>query len=189
MDEPTVAQELSAVAVLPGRRPPASGVAGHSAALAGVRRELPNLTVLDLFEQRAAGDPEAIAVVSHGRFLTYRELAAAACRVEGDLSARGIGRGRVVAVATSRSAAALVGMLAVWRAGAVYLPIDPAYPAERIALLLGDARVAAVVTERRCAAAIPADTAPVIAVDQLLAPDPPAAPTRRSAAAEDAAYV
>jgi amino acid adenylation domain-containing protein len=143
--------------------------------------------MLELFERQVASRPGSVAVVSGQHRITYQDLDVAASRVAGELTAGGIGRGHVVAVVTGRSEAALVALLSVWRVGAAYLPLDPAHPADRIALVLGDARASAVVTERRFVANVPASDAQVVTVDEAAAavPSPPLA----GATPDDVAYV
>ena len=102
----------------------------------------------DLFEQAAAASPDAPAVECGGRVLSYRRLHTAADRLARRLVRRGIGTEDVVAVRIRRGREWVVALLAVAKAGAVYLPVDPDYPEERIAAMLDDAAPAAVLTER-----------------------------------------
>jgi non-ribosomal peptide synthetase component F len=97
-----------------------------------------NDTIHKRFANRAAAHPANRAIES----LTYRDLDAAANRLAHELRAQGAGRGAVVAVARSAAADIAIAWLAVLKAGAAYLPIDPDLPAERIAFMNGDARVA-----------------------------------------------
>ncbi|GAB3856102.1 hypothetical protein GCM10027610_090370 [Dactylosporangium cerinum] len=99
--------------------------------------------VAELFQARARSAPDAVAVTGDGVELTYRDLDAAADR----LAARLRGRGPLIGVGLSRSPAMVVALLAVWRAGAAYLPLDPAYPADRLAFVIADAGVTTVLTE------------------------------------------
>ncbi|MGK4578986.1 non-ribosomal peptide synthase/polyketide synthase [Kitasatospora sp. HPMI-4] len=100
-----------------------------------------------LFEARVAEVPDAVAVVSGERSLTYRELNASANRFAHALIERGVGPERVVALVLPRSVEFVVAVLAVLKAGAAYLPVDPGYPAERIAFMLDDARPVLVVDD------------------------------------------
>ena len=84
--------------------------------------------------------PEAIAVVHEGRALSYGELNARANRLAHLLIAEGVGSEQLVALAMPRSIELVVGVLAVLKAGAAYLPLDPDYPADRIAYMLEDGR-------------------------------------------------
>ncbi|MGW1241725.1 non-ribosomal peptide synthase/polyketide synthase [Streptomyces bobili] len=103
----------------------------------------------ELFRAQVRATPEAVAVVGPQASLTYAELDARANRLAHALIARGAGPERLVAVALPRSAELVVAILAVLKTGAAYLPVDPEYPAARIAYMLGDARPVLVVTDSR----------------------------------------
>ncbi|MFI6785386.1 amino acid adenylation domain-containing protein [Micromonospora sp. NPDC050276] len=107
--------------------------------------EVPGRTLSQLFEERAATRPDAVAVVFDGRPVTYRELNERANRLARLLAAQGAGPERVVAVLLDRSIDLVVTLLAVLKTGAAYLPVDPDHPAERIAAMLADADPAVVV--------------------------------------------
>jgi non-ribosomal peptide synthetase component F len=129
--------------------------------------EVPPGTVAGLVAAQAARIPDAIALVSEGGSVSYGELDAAAGRLARVLAARGAGPEKVVAVALERSAALVTALLAVWKTGAAYLPVDPGYPGERIAFMLADAAPVAVVTSRAVAAALPELAVPVVLADDL----------------------
>ncbi|MEU1711143.1 amino acid adenylation domain-containing protein [Streptomyces sp. NPDC005706] len=93
----------------------------------------------DLFAAQAARTPEAPAVVFEGKTLTYAEVNAHANRLAHLLIAQGVGPESVVALSVPRSDNMIVVLLAILKAGAAYLPVDPGYPAERIAYMLDDA--------------------------------------------------
>ncbi len=99
-----------------------------------------------LFAAQAACRPEALALVSTAERLTYGELDRRANRLARRLRRRGVGPERPVALCLERSVEALVAILAVVKAGGVYVPLDPALPAERLAWLLDDAGAAVAVT-------------------------------------------
>ncbi|MGW3961739.1 non-ribosomal peptide synthase/polyketide synthase [Amycolatopsis sp. NPDC005003] len=101
--------------------------------------DVPAVTVAELFEAQARHTPDVTALVAGDTELTFAELNARANRLARHLVAQGAGPERVVALALPRTADAIVGFLAVLKAGAVYLPIDPALPADRKELLLRDA--------------------------------------------------
>src|SRR6185437_4462389 len=115
--------------------------------------------------------------------LSYAGLESRANRLAHLLIARGAGPDHVVALALPRSADIIVAQLAVLKAGAAFLPVDPAYPATRIAFMLADARPVVIVTRRDVAEALPAvEGAPVLVVDEPavlaeLAETPDRAPT------------
>ncbi|WP_214366811.1 non-ribosomal peptide synthetase [Pseudonocardia sp. H11422] len=115
--------------------------------LAGPRRELPDRRFHELFEQRVAAHPDAVAAVHGDRQWTYRELNARANRLGRALLARGLGREGVVAVVCERNLDWMAAVLAILKAGGVYLPIEPHFPAERIATTLSRAECGLVLTE------------------------------------------
>ncbi|OLF16234.1 hypothetical protein BU204_17860 [Actinophytocola xanthii] len=108
---------------------------------------VPDTTLVALLAEQAARTPGATAVVADARTLTFAELHAHANRLARRLVAEGAGRGRVVAVALPRSAELVVALLAVLKAGAAYLPVDPDLPRERVEFLVADADAAAVLDD------------------------------------------
>ena len=92
----------------------------------------------DLFEAQASRTPAGVAVREGDLELSYAELDEAANRLAHLLIARGVGPERVVGVALERSPDLVVAMLATMKSGGAYLPLDPAYPAERLALMMAD---------------------------------------------------
>ncbi|MCA2221087.1 non-ribosomal peptide synthetase [Nonomuraea aurantiaca] len=100
--------------------------------------DVPDATVVDLVMRQAELRPDAIAVSCGDHRLSYAELAAQAVRVAGELRERGAGPGSVVAVRRQRSVELPGILLGVLLAGAAYLPIDPALPADRVAYMLAD---------------------------------------------------
>ena len=89
------------------------------------------VSIPELFAAQVARTPDAVAVTFEGRSMTYRELDEAANRLAHLLAGHGAGPGQCVALLFSRSAEAIVAILAVLKTGAAYLPIDPALPAMR----------------------------------------------------------
>uniref|UniRef100_UPI00083133A4 non-ribosomal peptide synthetase n=1 Tax=Actinomadura macra TaxID=46164 RepID=UPI00083133A4 len=125
-------------------------------------------TIVDLFERWVVTDPDAVAVVADDIQLTYAELDGAANRLARHLRGSGVDAESVVAVMVERGADIVVALLAVLKAGAAYLPIDPRYPAERVGYVLGDAAAASVLTSVEClprlTGQVPADV-PVTVLD------------------------
>ncbi|WP_449451405.1 non-ribosomal peptide synthetase [Streptomyces spongiicola] len=115
--------------------------------LAGRRRELPGLRAHELFEERVRAHPDAVAVVEGDRVWTYGELNGRANRLARALRVRGVEGESVVGVVLGRNAHWLASVLAVFKAGGVYLPIEPGFPAGRIAAVLSRAGCRVVLSE------------------------------------------
>ncbi|MFD4948558.1 amino acid adenylation domain-containing protein, partial [Streptomyces sp. NPDC058409] len=115
-------------------------------------------TLPDLFEAQAARTPDAVAVVADGAEVSYAQLDARADRLARLLLARGAGPESLVAVAAQRGVDAVVTLLAITKTGGAYLPVDPAYPAERIAFMLADAAPVLLLSTE--ATALPAEALP-----------------------------
>ncbi|MEU1290731.1 condensation domain-containing protein, partial [Kitasatospora sp. NPDC005856] len=113
--------------------------------------EVPVSTVPGVFAARVAGTPDAVAVVGNGVELTYRELDERANRLAHYLVVQGVGAESVVAVCMERGVELVVSLLAVLKAGAAYVPVDPQAPVERVAFMLADSRAVCVVTSQTCA--------------------------------------
>ncbi|WP_067449799.1 non-ribosomal peptide synthetase [Actinomadura macra] len=127
----------------------------------------PDITIPVLFTSQATATPDAVAVVSDEESLTYRELDSRSDRLARALARRGVGPESVVAVALPPSAELVAVLLAVLKAGGAYLPVDPGYPAERIAFMLGDTRPAVLVTSVDFAARLPDVDCPSVLVGEL----------------------
>ncbi len=117
---------------------------GNRAVLTGP--EPPAVSIPELFAVQVTRAPEAVAVTVEGDSLTYRELDERSNRLASALAGRGAGPGQCVALLLSRSAEAIIAILAVLKSGAAYLPIDPAVPASRLEFILDDAAPIAAVT-------------------------------------------
>ncbi|MGA4839088.1 amino acid adenylation domain-containing protein [Streptomyces sp. G45] len=120
----------------------------------------PELTVPGLVEAQAARTPDALAVVSEDRELTYADLDARANRLARELIGRGVGPETVVGLALPRSADLVVGLLGVLKAGGAYLPIDPKYPSTRLDFILADARPHLILTDAGTVGVLPDAEAP-----------------------------
>jgi amino acid adenylation domain-containing protein len=122
-------------------------------------------TAIELFEQQAATHPTAIALGFGDEVLTYAELNARANRLAHYLRQAGVGAETFVGLYLRRGWESVVGLLAVWKAGGASLPLDPDYPRERIAFMLGDARVPVLLTLGDLAETLPPVDARVIKLD------------------------
>ncbi|MFB7300209.1 amino acid adenylation domain-containing protein, partial [Streptomyces rubiginosohelvolus] len=115
-------------------------------------------TLPDIFEAQAIRTPDAVAVRCADEQLTFAELNARANRLAHHLIGQGVGPEDFVALALPRSPDFVVGLVATLKSGAAYLPVDLAYPAERITHMLDDARPAVVLTETGTEARLPETT-------------------------------
>lgn len=135
---------------------------------------------------QAARNPDRTAILCETRALTFAQVEDAANRLANRLRAAGVKRGAPVGLFLRRSEMLPVAALAVWKAGAAYLPLDPAYPADRLAHYLNDSRAGIILTSQDLAAALPPHQASVLLIeDEGDDPTPPPA----SATPRDAAYV
>jgi amino acid adenylation domain-containing protein len=121
-------------------------------------------TIHALFEAQAARRPDATAVVSECETLTYAELNARANRLAHHLRAMGVRPDVRVGLCVERSPAMVVGVLAVLKAGGVFVPLDPRYPADRLAYMLADSAPAVVLAQKQVRDRIRTDV-PVLELD------------------------
>ncbi|MFD0305959.1 non-ribosomal peptide synthase/polyketide synthase [Streptomyces sp. NPDC127119] len=151
----------------------------------GTARPVPAATLPELFGRQVAATPDAVALEDTGRQLSYAQLDRAADRLAHRLIARGVGPEDVVALALPRTAETVVAQLAVAKAGAAFLPVDPNYPEQRREFMVRDAGARVVLDDPAEIAEISEtaeawgagglDTAPVDAVRvTALTPDHPA---------------
>ena len=118
-----------------------------------------------LFEAQAQRTPDALAVAGGRRTLTYRELDIRANRLANHLCRLGVGPEVRVGLALERSREQMIGLLAILKAGGAYLPLDPAYPVERLRLMADDAGAAVVLTRRDLRDRIPVSRARFVFID------------------------
>ncbi|WP_415954487.1 non-ribosomal peptide synthetase [Streptomyces sp. KLOTTS4A1] len=104
-------------------------------------------TVVEQFEAQVGRTPDAVALAGPEGPVTYGELNRKADAIAAELQDRGVGRGSVVGLAANRSVAAIAGIWGVLKAGAAYLPLDPAHPDQRLMGLLRDARASVCLVE------------------------------------------
>src|SRR2546421_6896131 len=114
----------------------------------GPSRALPDRRAHEVFETQVRARPDAIAAVRGDRRLTYRELNARANQLARALLARGLTREGVVGVVTERNLDWMAAVLAIFKAGGAYLPIEPHFPADRIARTLSRAGCRLILAER-----------------------------------------
>ncbi|MEU8312747.1 amino acid adenylation domain-containing protein [Micromonospora sp. NPDC048887] len=116
-------------------------------------------------ERRAAVTPDAVAVTIDGHSRTYAELNAQANRVAHRLRAAGVGPETLVGVCAERSVELVAGLLGVLKAGGAYLPLDPEYPADRLAFMVGDADAPVVLVQSHLRDVLPDTGATVLELD------------------------
>ncbi|MEH2211066.1 amino acid adenylation domain-containing protein [Nostoc sp.] len=119
----------------------------------------------ELFEAQVERTPDAVAVVFADKSLTYCELNRRANKIAHHLRGLGVSADTLVGLYLERCVEMVVGLLAILKAGGAYLPIDTAYPAERIALMLEDAQVPILLTQKHLLEQLPPHTAQVICLD------------------------
>ncbi|HKF97326.1 MAG TPA: amino acid adenylation domain-containing protein, partial [Steroidobacteraceae bacterium] len=119
------------------------------------------------FERQVERTPEAVALVYEGQQLSYAELNRRANRLAHRLRELGVRSDQLVGLRTERSLEMVIGLVGILKSGGAYLPLDPAYPKERVGFMLEDSRVAVVVTQRTLAADLEG-----MAVRQVLLEEP-----------------
>jgi len=149
-------------------------------------------TVHFLFAEQAARTPGKIALRCGPRTLTYAELDRASTHLAAHLHSLGAKRGALVGLCVERSVEMMISLLAILKSGAAYVPMDPAFPAERLAAMIEDAAMPIIITQSSLAAGLPRHSAQVVLIDKPLAALPSVNGTNGSsteAGAEDLAYV
>lgn len=122
-------------------------------------------TLHSLIEAQVERTPNALAAIYETETLSYRALNARANRLAHSLRDLGAGPGVLVAVYCERSLEMVVALLAVMKSGAAYVPVDPGYPADRVAYMLADAQAPVVLTQARLRPHLPAGEAKVLVLD------------------------
>ena len=147
-------------------------------------------TLASWFADQAATTPDRTALSFLGSTWTYRELDAAANRVAHTLiSAHGVRRGDIVGICVERSAEIVIGILGILKSGAAYLPIDLAYPADRLAWMLEDSAAAVLLTQSHIVAQLPETRATIVTFESIATgPTADSAPSLASDP-DDLAYV
>jgi amino acid adenylation domain-containing protein len=148
-------------------------------------------TVAELFEAQVRRTPDAIAVVSAHERLTYAELDRRAERLAQRLRAAGVQRDAMVGLYLDRSPELLVGILGVLKAGGGYVPLDPAYPRDRLEFMARDTGMKVLVTQRQLLRQLPTSEARALVIDEDRAGEPARVGERSSqpATADSLAYV
>ncbi|MEU7841455.1 non-ribosomal peptide synthetase [Micromonospora sp. NPDC049114] len=146
-------------------------------------------SVPDLFAQWVRQTPDAPALRDGERILAYREVDRRANHLAGRLRRLGIGAETLVGICLADTTAWVIAALATLKVGAAYLPLDPGYPPERLALMCRDATPGAILHTAALADRLPDDNTPRIVVDRLPADDGPADPPAVAIHPDQLAYV
>lgn len=118
-----------------------------------------------LFEQQVERTPDAVAVVFEQQQITYRELNSRANQLAYHLKTLGVTPDVLVGICIERSIEMMVGLLGILKAGGAYLPLDPAYPTERLAYICSDSQIRILVTTQDLVALLPENRAKVVCLD------------------------
>jgi amino acid adenylation domain-containing protein len=130
------------------------------------RAEYPkNLCIHQLFETQVSRTPEATALIFGEQHLTYRELNNRANRVAHYLQNLGVKPETLVGICVARSVEMIVGILGILKAGGAYIPLDPNYPAERLALMLEDSQVSVLLTQENLIPTLESQHAEFVCLD------------------------
>ncbi|WP_139271819.1 non-ribosomal peptide synthetase, partial [Pseudomonas sp. NFACC04-2] len=150
-------------------------------------------TIHGLFEAQARAQADAVAVVHEDRCLTYGELNARANQVAHRLLILGVRPDDRVAICVERGLDMIIGLLGILKSGAGYVPLDPAYPQERLAFMLDDSAPVALLTQSTLQVQLPALQVPVVLLDQAeaagISAQPRFNPDVRGLASHHLAYV
>ncbi len=119
----------------------------------------------EVFEAQVERVPDAVAVAFGDQSLTYEALNRRANQLAHHLRGLGVGPEMLVGVCVERSLEMVVGMLGIFKAGGAYVPLDPAYPEERLAFILKDSRLSALLTQERLADVLPEHKVKVVCLD------------------------
>ena len=152
--------------------------------------EIPHATIQQLFEDQAARSPHATAVECGGKSLSYQSLNRKANALANRLRGEGAATGTLVAICVERSVEMMVGLLAILKTGAAYLPLDPGFPPQRLAMILQDAQPALLLTQASLVESLPTSDVKIVLCDGTEAgalTGPKVPPTHLSG--DDLAYV
>jgi amino acid adenylation domain-containing protein len=153
--------------------------------------DYPRRCIHELFEEQAKLTPDAPAVIFEKQQMNFNELDRRANQLAHYLRRRDVGTEAVIAVCMERTIEMVTALLGILKAGAAFVPIDPSYPAERVAFLLQDSGASIVLTQARVRETLPASAAEMICVDsdwtEIARESPAGLPS--GATPENAAYV
>jgi amino acid adenylation domain-containing protein len=147
------------------------------------------MCLLELFERNVSAAPDALAISSESRRLTYRELNFTADRIAEGMAEAGVGAGSLVGVLVERSPEMVAGLLGIWKAGGAFIPLDPATPADRVAFILEDAAPPFALTQEKFLDRLPRAATRGLLLKDLCARERPSSRCATTFSAEGLAYV
>jgi amino acid adenylation domain-containing protein len=127
--------------------------------------QLDDLGLLEMFEAQVSNAPDRPAVFFEKQFLTFAQLNSQANQLAHYLESLGVKPGTLVGICTERSLEMVVGLVGILKAGAAYVPMDPFYPKERLALVLSDTRMRVLLSQHRVATQLPEHETTVLCLD------------------------
>ncbi|BAU67247.1 amino acid adenylation domain-containing protein [Stanieria sp. NIES-3757] len=130
-----------------------------------IDNDLPKACIHNLFETQVEKTPNAIAVCFKDRQLTYQELDDHANQVAKYLQTLGVKPEVLVGICLERSLEVIIAILAILKSGGAYLPLDPAYPQERLDYIIQDAKISIILTQQHLKKQLPQESIKVIAID------------------------
>ncbi len=156
----------------------------------GAVMPVPDETLPALFARQVALQPEALAIITDGTALSYAELDAASTAIAAQLQSSGAQSGDVIGVCLPRSPLSVVALLGLLKAGCVYLPLDPAYPQDRLEAMIADAGAGLVIASTETSALLPKGLATLLmATDAALLSGRAAAITAPALTSASRAYI
>jgi amino acid adenylation domain-containing protein/non-ribosomal peptide synthase protein (TIGR01720 family) len=164
IEELPMLEDSERIELLTGFNPPANPLQNSQIPMDG------GATLSGLFEIQAQRQPDAVAVTCDGKSLTYGQLNAQANRLAKRLMQCGVKPDTLVGLCVERSNELIVALLAVLKAGGAYLPIDLAYPADRLAFMLEDAQAPVLITQSHLVENLPATHARILCIEELESP-------------------
>jgi amino acid adenylation domain-containing protein len=125
-----------------------------------------DLTIHGAFEEQAEGTPKATALLCDGKKWSYRQVNEEANRLAHRLVRQGIGPESLVGIFLPRSAETVIALLGALKTGAAYVPLDPAYPPDRLRFMIDDASLSAIVTHSSIHNQLPANAEGIVVLDR-----------------------
>lgn len=129
--------------------------------------EIPSICAHELFEAQVLRTPNSSALKMFGRLITYSELNDYANKFANYLREQAVTRESLIGICLDRSVEMVVALLAVWKAGGAYIPLDPTYPPDRLAFMISDSKAPVLVTQSKYKHLFENDSTKVICLDTI----------------------